>query len=127
MCSFQWLPYKPLVLPARNPIGRASLERERFRANAREQTGFGCSESIGMDMAGVVVAVGEDSDPMYGSVMWGIVQGTYAQYALLTCSLTVRALSDKGSRWIGFSFSQQDVEKTISLEGSAKILVDGAL
>ena len=80
-----------------------------------------------MDMAGVVVAVGEDSDPMYGSVMWGIVQGTYAQCALLTCSLTVRALSDKGSRWIGFSFSQQDVEKTISLEGSAKILVDGAL
>ena len=35
MCSFQWLPYKPLVFPARNPISRASLERERFRANAR--------------------------------------------------------------------------------------------
>ena len=34
-----------------------------------------------MDMAGVVVAVGEDSDSMYGSVMWVIVQGTYAQYA----------------------------------------------
>ena len=39
----------------------------------------------------------------------------------------VRAPCDKGSRWIGFSFSQQDVGKTISFEGSAKILVDGAL
>ena len=27
----------------------------------------------------------------------------------------------------GFSFSQQDVGKTISLEGSAKILVDGTM
>ena len=50
--------------------------------------GFGCSEAIGTDMAGVVVAVGEDYDPMYGSEVWGIVQGVYTQYALLTCSLT---------------------------------------
>ena len=34
-----------------------------------------------MDMTGVVVAVGEDSDSMYGSLMWVVVQGTYAQYA----------------------------------------------
>ena len=53
-----------------------------------------------MDMAGVVVAVGEDSDSMYNSVMWVIVKGTYAQYASDLHS-TVRALSDKGSRWIG--------------------------
>ena len=33
-----------------------------------------------MDIAGVVVAVGEESDSVYGSVMWVIVQGTYAQY-----------------------------------------------
>jgi len=39
----------------------------------------------------------------------------------------VRAPCDKGSRWIGFSFSNQDVGKTISLDGSARILVDGAL
>ena len=25
---------------------------------------------------------------MYGSVVWSIVQGAYAQYALATCSLT---------------------------------------
>ena len=39
-------------------------------------------------MAGVVVAVGEDCDLMYGSEVWGIVQGAYAQDALATCSLT---------------------------------------
>ena len=39
-------------------------------------------------MAGVVVAVGENCDLMYGSEVWGIVQGAYAQYALATCSLT---------------------------------------
>ena len=50
--------------------------------------GFGCSEAIGIHMACVVVAVGEDYDPMYGSEVWGIVQGVYAQHALLTCSLT---------------------------------------
>ena len=51
--------------------------------------GFGCSVgTIGTDMAGVVVAVGEDYDLMYGSEVWGIVQGAYAQYALATCSLT---------------------------------------
>ena len=83
MCSFQWLPYKPLVFPARNPIGRASLERERFRANARDPSSFRCSEAIGMNMAGVVVAVCEDSDSMYNSVMWVIVKGTYAQYAFV--------------------------------------------
>ena len=49
--------------------------------------GFGCSaRTIGTDMAGVVVAVGEDCDLMYGSEVWGIVQGAYAQYALATCS-----------------------------------------
>ena len=53
-----------------------------------------------MDMANVVVAVGEDSDSMYGSVMWFIVQGTYAQY-VSTRSQTMKALQDKGSRWIG--------------------------
>merc|ERR1712136_504155 len=45
-------------------------------------------EPICADMAGVVVAVGEDCDLMYGSEVWGIVQGAYAQYALATCSLT---------------------------------------
>ena len=39
-------------------------------------------------MAGVVVAVGENCDLMYGSGVWGIVQGAYAQYALAPCSLT---------------------------------------
>ena len=39
-------------------------------------------------MAGVVVAVGENCDLMYGSEVWGIVQGAYAQYALAPCSLT---------------------------------------
>ena len=51
--------------------------------------GFGCSAgTVGTDMAGVVVAVGENCDLMYGSEVWGIVQGAYAQYALATCSLT---------------------------------------
>ena len=39
-------------------------------------------------MACVVVAVGENCDLMYGSEVWGIVQGPYAQYALSTCNLT---------------------------------------
>ena len=30
----------------------------------------------------------ENCDQMYGSEMWGIVQGAYAPYALVTCSLT---------------------------------------
>jgi len=51
--------------------------------------GFRCSAgTIGTDMAGIVVAVGEDCDLVYGSEVWGIVQGAYAQYALATCSLT---------------------------------------
>ena len=51
--------------------------------------GFGCSAgTIGTDMAGVVVAVVENCDLMYGSEVWGIVQGAYAQYDLATCSLT---------------------------------------
>ena len=50
--------------------------------------GFGCSAgTIGTDMAGVVVAVGENCDLMYGSEVWGIVQSAYAQYALAPCSL----------------------------------------
>ena len=40
-------------------------------------------------MAGVVVAVGENCDLMYGSEVWGIVQGAYAQYALATCIIVV--------------------------------------
>ena len=39
----------------------------------------------------------------------------------------MRTPCDKGSRWIGYFFSQQDVGRTISLDGSAKILVDDAL
>ena len=51
--------------------------------------GFACSAvTFCTDIAGVVVAVGEDCDLMYGSVVWCIVQGAYAQYALATCSLT---------------------------------------
>ena len=42
--------------------------------------GFGCSEAIGTDTAGVIVVpVGEDNDLMYGSVVWGILQRAYAQ------------------------------------------------
>ena len=51
--------------------------------------GFGCSAgTIGTDMAGFVVAVGENCELRYGSEVWGIVQGAYAQYSLATCSLT---------------------------------------
>ena len=51
--------------------------------------GFGCSAgTFDTDMAGVIVAVGEDCDLMYGSVVWSIVQGAYAQCALATYSLT---------------------------------------
>ena len=38
-------------------------------------------------MPGVVVAVGKDCNLLYGSEVWGIVQGAYAQYALAPCSL----------------------------------------
>ena len=38
-------------------------------------------------MPGVVVPVGEDYNLLYGSEVWGIVQGAYAQYALAPCSL----------------------------------------
>ena len=49
--------------------------------------GFGCSVStIGRDIAGVVVVFGENCDLMYGSEVWNIVQGAYAQYALVPCS-----------------------------------------
>ena len=39
------------------------------------------------DMLGVVVAVREDCNLLFGSEVWGIVQGAYAQYALAPCSL----------------------------------------
>ena len=54
-------------------------------------------QGFGMDMAGVVVTVGEHSDSMYNSVMWVIVK-VRTPSMLLSCSLTVRALCDKGSR-----------------------------
>ena len=88
--SYHWLPYKPLVLPARNPIGRPRQKSVKFQV----------SKAIGMDMAGVVVAVVEDSDSMCGSVMESS-RRVRTPSMFLTCSLTVRALSDKGSRCIG--------------------------
>ena len=51
--------------------------------------GFGCSAgTVGTDMAGVVVAVGENCDLVYGAEVLGIVQGAYAQYPLAPCCLT---------------------------------------
>ena len=83
--------------PCSQPDGRASPLMRTFQCRSQGVVklsseclfGFGCSAgTIGTDMAGVVVAVGENCDLMYGSEVWSIVQGAYAQYALATCSLT---------------------------------------
>ena len=66
--------------------------------------------AIGTDVAGVVVAVGEDYDLIYSSEVWCILQRAYAQYALVTYSLTTLK---------PFSLSLERLARSPSLERPA--------
>ena len=106
--SYQWLPYKPLVLPARNPIGRAAPEIRQVSGFQGHWHGHGgCSRRSCRRLRLDVRFCVESSRRVRTPSMF------------LTCSLTVRALSDKGSRCIGLGPSVTSLA-TLCLAAFAK-------
>ena len=57
--------------------------------------GFGCSVgTIGQDVAGTVVVVGDFCPFFVGDQVWGVGKGAYGEYAVVSCSqMSLKPLS----------------------------------